>query len=366
MDWVSDWGATRRRFQAFWRQEVADRCMIAVTAPAEGAPPRATGDRAAVALERRWTDGEYILKQNLRRFEETYFAGDAFPQIWLNLGASGHAAYFAGARYGFDTSTIWFEPSLCDGPAADNDPPAIEFDLQAPLYRTTLELARYLSDEARGRFFVSMPDTSGNLDALAHLRGSEGLLIDMLSRPDWVHRELVRVQDAWRQTVESVFQITHTNNDGGSTIGWLNTWAPGRHAQMQCDLSVMISPESFVEFAVPELQSQIEWMDHSLYHFDGVDQARHLDALLDLDGLHAIQFTCVAGQASPVHYLPLLKRIQDAGKSLLIPLYEGAEQEEIVTLLEELSSKGLMLIARADSAEEADEIVSLAGRYTHE
>ncbi|MFP4378696.1 MAG: hypothetical protein ACLFP4_16765 [Spirochaetales bacterium] len=343
-----------------------DRSMIAVTAPAAGGHRCNNGDEPAVALERRWTDGEYILKRNLQRFEETYFAGDAFPQIWLNLGASGHAAFFSGAKYGFDDSTIWFERSLGDGPMSDDDPPEVEFDPEAPLYRATLDLARYLADEARGRFFVSMPDTSGNLDALAHLRGSEGVLTDMISRPEWVHRELVRVQEAWRRTVESVYQITHENNDGGSTIGWLNTWAPGRHAQMQCDLSVMISPECFREFAVPELDAQIDWMDHSLYHFDGIDQARHLDALLDLDGLDAIQFTCVAGQPSPVHYLPLLKRIQNAGKSLLIPLYEGAEQEEIITLLQELSSKGLMLIARADSVEEADAIVSLAGRYTHE
>lgn len=366
MEWVVDWYATRRRFEAFWSQQVVDRCMIAVTAPAAGVPRCDPRDDPTVSLEGRWTDGEYILKRNLRRFEETYFAGDAFPQVSLNLGASGHAAFFAGAKYGFDISTIWFEPSLRDGSATHNDRPVIEFDPEAPLYRATLKLARYLADEAGGRFFVSMPDTSGNLDALAHLRGSEDLLIDMLTRPDWVHRELVRVQEAWRQTVESVYQITNENNDGGSTIGWLNTWAPGRHAQMQCDLSVMISPENFIEFAVPEFHAQIEWMDYSLYHFDGIDQARHFDALLDLDGLHAIQFTCVAGQPSPVHYLPLLKRIQDAGKSLLIPLYEGAEQEEIVTLLEELSSKGLMLVARADSIDEADAIVSLAGRYTHE
>jgi len=340
--------------------------MIAVTAPAADVRRSGSEEEPTVALETRWTDGEYILQRNLRRFEETYFAGDAFPQIWLNLGASGHAAFFTGAKYGFDVSTIWFEPSLRDESATDAALPSIEFDTNAPLYLATLDLARYFTNEAQGRFFVSMPDTSGNLDALAHLRGNEGLLIDMMTRPEWVHRELPRVQEAWRQTVESVYQITNENNDGGSTIGWLNTWAPGRHAQMQCDLSVMISPADFVEFAIPEMNEQIEWMDHSLYHFDGVDQERHLDALLGLDGLQAIQFTCVAGQPSPIHFLPLLKRIQEAGKSLVIPLYEGAEQAEIVTLLEELSSRGLMIVACADTPEEADALVRLAGRYTHD
>ena len=362
MEWMADWGAAKQRFKAFWNQEIADRCMVAVTAPkgpADGVPE--CRDRAGRSLESRWLDGERILGERIAAFERTYFAGDALPQIWLNLGAAGHAGFFKGARYGFGESTVWFSPSL-----PTEGEPEIEFDPESVLYRKTLELAQYFADESRGRYLVSMPDTSGNLDALAHLRGSENLLVDMLVNKDWVHRSLSRIQDAWERTVEAVHLITRENNDGGSTIGWLNTWAPGHHAQMQCDLSVMISPEAFCEFAVPEFRSQIGWMDRSLYHFDGVDQERHLDALLGLDRLDAIQFTCVAGQASPVQYLPLLKRIQAAGKSLVIPLYEGHTRAEITTLLSELSSRGLMIIARAASPQEADDIVKLATETTHE
>lgn len=363
MNWMRDWNATKNRFRAFWNREITDRCVIAVTAPAHdgsGNPPRHKRLLPG-SLESQWTDGERILERKLAEFARTYFAGDAFPQIWVNLGPSGHAAYFKGATYGFSDSTIWFSPSL-----PPDGEPRIHFDPESPMYRTTLDLARFFVQRSEGRYLVSMPDTAGNLDALAHLRGSENLLVDMIANKTWVHRELARVQSAWRRTVEDVYQIVRENNDGGSTIGWLNTWAPGRHAQMQCDLSVMISPESFVEYAIPEFTQQINWMDRSLYHLDGVAQARHLTALLAMDRLDAIQFTCVAGQAPPVHFLPLLKRVQDANKCLVIPLYEGHTEADLTTLLRELSSRGLMIIANAQSPEEADHIVSLAERYTHE
>jgi hypothetical protein len=52
---------------------------------------------------------------------------------------------------------------------------------------------------------------------------------------------------------------------------------------MQSDLSVMISPEMYEEFIIPELNQQLKWLEYSTYHFDGVEQIRHLDKLLQLE-----------------------------------------------------------------------------------
>jgi hypothetical protein len=366
MEWIDDWDKIRKRFEAFWEGNVLDRCMIAVFAPKDGvreidSMKAEEENLSKEELLRRWTDAEYVVDRKLKEFNRTFFGGDAFPQIWLNLGASGHAGYFRGSKYGFAPDTVWFE-SIIDDP----DSFKLYFDKETFLYRKTLELAEILTSESKGRYFVSMPDTAGNLDALAHLRSTENLLVDLITRPHWVKDSLEKIQTAWRTSLDQIYNIVQENNDGGCTIGWLNTWAPKKHAQLQSDISLMLSPDMFEEFVMPELDEQCSVLDHPLYHLDGFEQIRHLPQLLSLKELQAIQWTTVAGQPSPVEFLDSFKRIQESGKSLLIPFHNNFSIRDLEMLMRELSSKGLLILVNADSESEALEIVQLVEKLTHD
>ena len=357
MRYKEDWEKSKKRFEALWNREIIDRCCISITAPRDPAKiePEILPDNPEDWLKYR-TDGELILKKRLFEFENTYFGGESFPQIFLNLGAAGHAGFFKGAKY-YIENTVWFFPSI-----EELQERSLQFDENSMLYRKTIELAEYYTRESKGDFFVSMPDISGNADALAHLMGSENLMVDMIRNKVEVHRALGKIQDVWLKTSEEIFRITHKNNDGGSTIGWLSTWAPGRHGQMQSDMCVMISPPMFEEFIMPELKAQTQWMDRSTYHFDGMDQLKHLDQLLSLDRLDMIQWTAVAGQPSPLKFIDAFRKIQAAGKCLLL----WVNPEDIKFLMEQLSSKGLYLISSASSQKEADSIISMVESMTHD
>lgn len=357
MRFKEDWEKSKKRFEALWNREIIDRCCISITAPRDTAR---YGSEILPDNPEDWmkyrTDGELILKIKIADFENTYFGGESFPQIFLDLGAAGHAGYFKGARYQVE-ETVWFFPSI-----EELTEDSLQFDENSMLYRKTIELAEYFTRESRGDFFVSMPDISGNADALAHLMGSENLMMDMIQNKAKVHRALNEIQDVWLRTSEEIFRITHENNDGGSTIGWLSTWASGRHGQMQSDMSVMISPSMFEEFIMPELQAQSRWMDRSTYHFDGIDQLKHLDLLLSLERLDMIQWTNVAGQPSPLKFIDVFRRIQAAGKCLLLSL----DPKDIQFVMEQLSSKGLYLLTSASSQEEAESIISMVETLTHD
>ncbi len=357
MDYRDNWDKSRERLKGFWSGEIVDRCCISVFAPKKGSnyiPEKLPSNPAD--KQKYWTDGEWVLRRNRAQFENTYYAGEATPQIFLDLGAAGHAGYFRNIKWQYE-NTIWFFPSIHDW-----EKDRLEFDPDSFLYKKTLELAKYLTDESKGSFFVSMPDIAGNSDALAHLRGSQELLLDFYDEEDNVRASLQKIQEAWLKTAGEVHNIIKTNNDGGSCIGWLNTWAPGKHSQLQCDLGVMISPGTFNDMIMPELKAQCDWLDYPLYHFDGIEQIRHLDSLLSLEKLKAIQWTCVDGQPSPLEFIPVLKRIQEAGKSLLIWI----KPNELEPMLEQLSSKGLYLLLRAGSQEEADDMIKKAEKLTHE
>lgn len=357
---MENFDVIKKRFTALWDREMVDRCCINVMYKDYDKMAKYLAfPENPVDQQRYWTDGEVVLKRNLACMEHTYYAGDAFPLVWLNLGPSGHAGFISGARFGYEPSTIWFDPVMEE----ELEPEKIMLAKESYLFQKTMELGEYFAGESRGRYFVSMPDLAGNLDAVAHLRGSEGLMMDFLTEDEAVVSECERrMQKLWEAGMSQAYEITKKANHGGSCIGWLNTWAPGFHGQMQCDLSVMISKELFDTYAKSELEVQSSFLEYPLYHFDGVEQVRHLDTLLSIKKIKMIQWTSVVSQPSPLQYMDELKRIQAGGKGLLLTLTPA----EVEPALKELSAKGLFINVSADSKETADAVVKIAEKYSKE
>jgi hypothetical protein len=225
-----------------------------------------------------------------------------------------------------------------------------------------LELAKAFAEDAKGEYLVSMSDCCGNIDALSHLIGPEELMPLMLEDPDIVQDAMKKMQWTYEKIHRETHDILKTSNEGGGVVGWLQTWAPGMHMQMQSDMSVMFSADMYDEFIRPELEAQCAFLDYPLYHFDGVEQIRHLDILLSIDKLKAIQWTPCASQPPVTEYIPELKKIQAAGKSLIIQ----TRPDQIRPLMENLSSKGLHLLIGTHSPEDCDEIMKLVTKLTHE
>ena len=83
-------------------------------------------------------------------------------------------------------------------------------------------------------------------------------------------------------------------------------------------------------------------VDHRIYHLDGPGALHHLDALLALRELHAIQWVPGAGNEEIMQWIPLIKRIQKRGKSVQVV----CEPEEVVPLIREVDRKGLCVWTR--------------------
>ncbi len=352
-----DYDKIFKRLEYLWHGEILDRCCLNVKAPKDPKNPYIKKKPESKEELIRWyNDPEYILKRSLEEIDKTYFAGEALPMVFPYFGTGGHAKYLAPKEViEYAPDTIWIHPFIDDLMDFNYD-----FDpLTNEVFKQECDIMSYLVKESKGRYFVGMPDNCGSYDALSQMRGAEDLLVDFLTEPEAVKYAGRKMVDILIKSGDVMFDIIKENCNGGSVHSWMNCVSKGKTMQMQCDLSVMISKENFDEYIEEELRTTANWLDNVIYHLDGQEQIRHLDTILDIDKINLIQWVQVDGQPPCTAFIPELKRIQDAGKGIVI----GLNPKQAIEILDNMPPNGLNLCVYANSPEEADEFVRMASKY---
>jgi hypothetical protein len=129
-----------------------------------------------------------------------------------------------------------------------------------------------------------------------------------------------------------------------------------------CDISCMVSPRQFEKLFLPPLLETMHTVDHRIYHLDGTVALQHLDLLLSLPELQAIQWVPGSGHEDVLQWVPLIRRIQKAGKCIQV----FAEVKDIPKLLGEVSARGLCIVTRCDSEQEARDLITTVGSLSKE
>ena len=112
------------------------------------------------------------------------------------------------------------------------------------------------TQKGRAKYCVGCPDLVENIDILSTLRGPQNLLIDMMESPDWIDEKVLKINAVW--------------------------------------------------------------LDCSMFHLDGHQYIPHLDLLLSIESLDAIEWTPdpqVPGGGSSQWY-SMYRKILEAGKSV--------------------------------------------------
>lgn len=351
-----DWEETKQRFLAWWAGESLGRCALAVTAPRDNPPPIARPEPPRDPLQR-WTDLDYISALNEYEHATTYYGGEAFP-IW-NGGYPGHTAIpaFLGCPTTLDMETGWWDPVLTD---EDWDVRSLRIDPEGRWWIFTGELLRRAVAECHGKSIPSIGAFGGSGDTLAALRDTWRLLFDVAGHPERVREAEHYLMEMWVEVYEAFYRIIH-EAAGGSTC-WFGLWSPGRFYAAQCDFSYMISPHMFRELFLPAIERQTRYLDHTVYHVDGIAAFAHVPALLELPRLQALQILPGAGKPSPLHYLDTLHLVQAGGKRLHITI----PPEEVETALSLLSARGLFIDTHCETEAQARALLKSAEKWSHD
>jgi hypothetical protein len=351
-----DWDDAKQRFLAWWEGEGFGRAAIAVTAPRESMktdPPPAQPDDPV----RRWSDLQYIVELNDWQHRNTFYGGEAFP-VW-NGGYPGHTAIptWLGCPITLDTTTGWWDPFLTGDDWRLED---LRLNKEHPWYKFTIELLQTAAEASRGKSIPGVGAFGGCGDTLAACRGTMRLLHDVMDRPDLVRETELYLMDMWCEVYETFYRIVQPVAEGSTC--WFDLWSPGKFYASQCDFSYMISPRMFEDIFIPAIERQLEYLDHSVYHVDGVCAFAHVPALCELPRLQAIQIHPGAGKPSPLHYMDVLKYVQSKRKNLQISL----SPHEIEPALAELSSRYLHISTWCHSEAEARELLRNVERWSHD
>jgi len=357
MEFKSDWGEAKERLAAWWRGEVIGRFAFQVTAPRAQPLATASPPPDTQGVVERWLQPDYRIAVAERGFASTWFGGEAFPYFDPHLGP-GSLALYIGSEPVFAEDTVWYQPCL---PDLDNAP-TLEFDPDNPWWRATRRLVEEGARRGQGRYLTAIPDLIENLDTIASLRGTQQLLWDLTDRPRQVHDLQRQVLRLYFEYFDELYAVV-SRAGAGCCFSAFQIWAPARMAKLQCDFSAMISPAMFEEFVLPYLSAQCHRLDYSVYHLDGVEAVKHLDLILSIPGLSALQWTPGINRAGvgAAEWFDIYRRAREAGKSLLLG---GVDKREIQPLVQDVGPEGLLISTWASSQAEGEELLKAAETWT--
>ena len=330
--WKTDMQATKQRYVEWWKGRgvivnMWEHFQEGVTPHADIPMPPPPRD-----LNQKWFDPQWRAD-----FLDWYVAhsslkADILPVANTQLGPGSLAAILGGVFEGGE-DTIWIHPD----PNYRDD---FAFNPNHPNWILHKDLLKACKAKAQGHYYVGMPDLMEGMDVLAAIKGTDKVLLDTVTQPDILERQMQTINDIYFRVFDELYDIIREGDE--MAFCYFSSWAPGTMSKLQSDISTMISTDDYRRFVQPFIREQCQRIDYTLYHLDGVGAIHHLPALLEIDELNAIQWTPGVGQpqgGSPKWY-DLYKRILDGGKSIMAC---WVNVDELRPLLKAVGTEGIHL-----------------------
>jgi hypothetical protein len=312
-----------RLHEAWWTQQNERPLFLAVANPDPSRPITKRLD--LLDKPEAWLAAKRADSRQMR------FFGDTIPFIRVDFGPAMLGGLFGG-RVEFGSDTTWTHAQIDDDWSNEPDWQLREDN---PFWRSLQTLLRVAAADAKGRYVICMPDLGGSADVLLNLRGSTGLCLDALERPDRVRAAIDAMYPAWRRAYCELYR--QTVDQGVGLISWLLLWSNRPYMPAACDFNFMIGPDEFNALCLPDIARQTATVGRGCFHLDGVGAAKHIDALLEVPEIRGIQFVPGAGSPSALIWVEMFRKILASGRSVLAV----CPPEEVKPLCEALPHAGL-------------------------
>lgn len=354
IDRIPDWRRRIERVDACLDRAILDRpvvwCTVWPREPRVPWPARKSWN----TIRDRWMDVEWVADVAYAAAMNAEYLGDALPATHPNLGPEVFSAFF-GAELEFSNDSSWSIPCL----RRWEDAGKLEFSTGSPYWQKMEELYDALLARGRGVFYTGITDLHPGGDAIAAFRDPETFAVDMIEARDEVRTLLARVNEAYFRVFDHY--CGKLEAAAQPITSWHRYVTTRRQYVPSNDFSCMISKAMFDDVFLPGIREECRHTGASVYHLDGPDAIRHLDSLLAIPELNAIQWVCGAGKGPVTRWLDLLRRIQDAGKGVQVL---DVHPHELDAVMQALRPEGVWLdLAGVGTRDEGEALIRKVERW---
>lgn len=346
---------TLRRQKDFWAGNAQDRPLTCAyvgshffsTYYRANAPLLAKGrilKPEEIAVAQYMEDYERLYTEHERVDDDSFFTAEpctGFPWLEGMLGAE-----VMGAEVSFIAHPRFASLEALEG---------LQLDTRSPWYEKYLEFCDALTRLSAGRFPVGQPILRGVSDVIGSLIGQAEMICELMDEPETMQTLFAAVADAQRKLIAAQYEHIEPFL-GGYSIGFYHLWTPGRAIWFQDDMSAMMSPRHHAEFLAAPAQKIMAGYDYTLFHLHPASFF-HLESILSLDALRAVQINKDVGGPSMADMLPQFERVLASGKRLVIGM-SPMDKEDIDVVFDHLPHRGVALTVLAKSVEEANELLA--------
>ncbi|MCL2546714.1 MAG: trimethylamine corrinoid protein 2 [Oscillospiraceae bacterium] len=359
----SNLSETQAMFEQWWRRENAQRPMMQVRAwLAE--PTAKFNVPENYTAEQHHSDIDIIMPRFLNEIHSMEFRCEAVPNLNINFGPGSLAAYM-GSEPRFEYDTVWYTECIKCVENYQN----LQFDPENYWFKRHFALAAEAKRRSNDQFYVCMPDIVENIDIIAAMRGPEDMCFDLFDSPEHVKRLIDSADDIYFEYFDRFRDLLKIGDSMMYTA--FDVLGEGKVAKVQCDFAALISPEHFCEFIVPSLTKQCNQLDHSIFHLDGKECIRHLDAIMGIESLQALQWTPNPGMpdgGNEYWHEQVYDKAKEAGKAMHVFIRDGGFDDWVKTadkFVRRYGCKGTYLLFPPMSMAEAMKLEEIALEKWH-
>lgn len=377
MKYKENWEETKIKWNNYWHHRNVGRPLMCVIARkkeiehiakeeeckdicrSQGKYHNLPENLKCISPEDKYLNPDKIVARYYHFCETHIFMGESFPNMHVDFGPGSIAAYL-GSDVDFKMDTIWYHPSIIDLKEHNK----FEFDSNNHWFKKHIEYTKKCKEIVGNDFLICIPDLMEGIDILSAMRGAQDLIFDTMDEPEEVEKRIKEIHNIYFDYYDQFYNIIK-GEDASSSYMVFQIWGKGKTAKLQCDFGAMMSPNQFKNLVVEPLREQAKGLDYVVYHLDGPDNIKHLDNILTIDEIHAIQWT--SGDAGPDGTLEewdiIYEKAIKAGKSLWVKIYSGEFEDWIRNadrIVKKYGSHSLFLHFPEMSEDEANYLMEYA------
>jgi hypothetical protein len=345
------------RYRAFWRREDVDRPLAGFTL--SGWFP--LGDFAAA---RRWAGRQWLgpdaldvpdfiddhvrMTREGESFDDDLIRGAGPMQVAVPFlpGMLGCRMRILGESILGEERNLSWEEAL-----------GVGLDPASPWYQKYMAFADALVERSQGCFPVSHSAEIGPSDVHAVLRGHSQAIVDLVDEPGRSAQLTMRAADILCELTEAVWKRIPLYH-GGWFDAQYSLWAPGPIIRLQEDASAVYSPQLYRKIVQPADRALARHFANAFIHLHSTSMFL-LEAFLEVEEIRCFEINNDASGPAVADMVPFFRRVQDAGRSLLI---RGSfTPDELRLLMDSLDPRGLFLLIMVKERREVDALKPVVG-----